>query len=36
MEHKDDLIQYRIKRSEQTLKEVEWAIDKDTLNLAFL
>jgi uncharacterized protein (UPF0332 family) len=34
MEHKKDLIQYRIQRAEKTLNEVKWAIEKDTLHLA--
>ncbi len=34
MEHKDDLILYRIQKSEQTLQEVEWAIEKGSLHLA--
>jgi uncharacterized protein (UPF0332 family) len=34
MEHKKDLIEYRIQRSEQTLKEAKWAIEKNTLPLA--
>jgi hypothetical protein len=28
MEHKEDLIQYRIQRAEKTLQEAKWAIDK--------
>jgi uncharacterized protein (UPF0332 family) len=34
MEHKEDLIKYRIQRCEQTLKEAKWAMDKNTLPLA--
>ncbi|MCP5109005.1 MAG: HEPN domain-containing protein [bacterium] len=34
MEHKEDLIQYRIQRAEKTLREAEWAIEKNTLPLA--
>ena len=34
MEHKEDLIEYRIQRAEQTLKEAKWAMDKKTLPLA--
>jgi uncharacterized protein (UPF0332 family) len=34
MEHKEDLIKYRIQRAEKTLKEAKWALEKDTLPLA--
>ena len=34
MEHKEDLIQYRVQRAETTLQEAKWAIDKNTLPLA--
>lgn len=34
MEHKEDLIKYRIQRAEQALKEAKWAIEKDALPLA--
>jgi uncharacterized protein (UPF0332 family) len=34
MEHKEDLIKYRVKRAEQTLKEAKWAMEKNTLPLA--
>ncbi len=34
MEHKDDLLRYRIQRAEQTLIEARWAIEKNTLPLA--
>ena len=34
MEHKEDLIRYRIQRAEKTLMEAKWAIEKNTLPLA--
>ena len=34
MQHKEELITYRIRRAEQTLIEAEWAIEKNTLPLA--
>jgi uncharacterized protein (UPF0332 family) len=34
MEHKEDLIKYRIQRAEKTLKEAKWAMEKKTLPLA--
>ncbi len=34
MEHKEDLIQYRIQRAEKTLQEATWAMDKNTFSLA--
>lgn len=34
MEHKEDLIQYRIKRAEETLGEAELAVKNDRLSLA--
>ena len=33
MEHKEDLIKYRIQRAEKTLKEAKWAMEKGTLPL---
>ncbi len=34
MEHKDELIKYRIQRSEKTLNEAKLAIDNNALSLA--
>lgn len=34
MEHKEDLVQYRIQRAEKTLQEAKWAIETSTLPLA--
>lgn len=34
MQHKEDLIQYRIKRAAQTLNEAKTAIDNNSLQLA--